>query len=79
MIKTKDYHTFSMIRIEQNCIFSMTKLFEKVMTPEFCHLLKNEKTHPITVRLFGLYNAFAIIYDVFVLYNNVEMRCQMPV
>ncbi len=31
------------------------------------------------VRLFGLYNAFAIIYDVFVLYNNVKMRCQMPV
>ena len=31
------------------------------------------------VRLFGLYNAFAIIYNAFVLYNNVEMCCQMPV
>lgn len=50
-----------------------------MMIPEFCHLLKKRKDAPITVRLFGLYNAFAIIYDVFVLYNNVEMRCQIPV
>ncbi|WP_180946452.1 hypothetical protein [Prevotella intermedia] len=46
MIKTKDYHTFLMIRIEQNYIFSRINLFEKVMTPEFFHLLKNEKAHP---------------------------------
>lgn len=45
MIKTKDYHTFSMIRIKEKYIFSRINLFEKVMIPEFCHLLKIEKTH----------------------------------
>lgn len=46
MIKTKGYHTFSMIMIKEKYIFSMINLFKKVMIPEFCHLLKNEKAHP---------------------------------